>query len=832
MKIKRCAGLAAMVLLSGISVYAAPSSQMTPGGIPKKYVGLLFDVFQTTPSNVLANADQFPVHTPYLDGVAIGLQDVQVVDDEGNKATVNFHQIMNPKQRWTRDAVKDQLPYLKEIAKKPNLTESLLIFWITPVKGARINWDDDKGWANFAENMATVAWLAKEAGLKGLMLDPEEYSAQGGQVAQYIHCYRDPAFPETAKLARQRGREVFSRVFKEFPDAIIWSLWCFNKFAYWLEAGRQQYPVNNIEQSGELLHHFLNGMMDVLPPQARVVEGAEHYSGSALDNAYIQDLVKAATTALALVEPENMAKYRSQFYYGNTHYLDMYKMNANPNSLWYFGPVDGSRLEHMRLNFEQSLRVATGYVWLYGEGSGKVFNWRNGHYAKAKTWEEVAPGMTETIMLVKNPSGLAAQRKAELAKNGKLKNLAKHFKSVKLAPTSKARVFNVPEEKMPSAKDLKPGERYLVTLNVIEKGAEKGTFREGTAIAKAFWRKNGKRTGAKPMTLKPMYEMGRNGRGIVPAFLKVTVPEDADELVFDLGAKLELREHVCFWSLSMQNLLDPVKSVENTRKAKWTFDAEKKTLSDGNWTLAAVLDKKKGTLTVRGDNENTIGSGVLDFSNVKADTGYAVASLGKFKNFGAITALFAPDAVSSCDSGIFGCSNLTQLVVGKITPPKNAKTPELVRMAELERFGYKLKKPTNFKITDRRHRFIYPDRPKTDLSVKGVKPGELYTVGLSMKRKGPGYVYIFARFRGNGEEVKSKERVPAIVMTERRAEDVWQSGEVVLRVPQGADEIYFDITAEVTEDHTSVEFDKFEVIKIGDPLPVWPPETVREKVRK
>ena len=73
----------------------------------------------------------------------------------------------------------------------------MLLFWMTPTGHNRINWDDDKGWANYAENMANVAWLAKEAGLKGLMLDPEEYAAQGGNFAQHIHCYKDPPFRET-----------------------------------------------------------------------------------------------------------------------------------------------------------------------------------------------------------------------------------------------------------------------------------------------------------------------------------------------------------------------------------------------------------------------------------------------------------------------------------------------------------------------------------------------------------------------------------------------------------------------------------------------------------
>ena len=36
----------------------------TPGGLDKKYVGLLFDVINTTPSNVLSNIDKFEKNAP------------------------------------------------------------------------------------------------------------------------------------------------------------------------------------------------------------------------------------------------------------------------------------------------------------------------------------------------------------------------------------------------------------------------------------------------------------------------------------------------------------------------------------------------------------------------------------------------------------------------------------------------------------------------------------------------------------------------------------------------------------------------------------------------
>ena len=66
-------------------------------------------------------------------------------------------------------------------------------------------------------------------------------------------------------------------------------------------------------------------------------------------------------------------------------------------------------------------------------------------------------------------------------------------------------------------------------------------------------------------------------------------------------------------------------------------------------------------------------------------------------------------------------------------------------------------------------------------------------------------------------------------MTESRAEDVWQSGEVVVRVPDGADELYFDVSAEIYQGYTRFEFKDFKVYKIGEPLPVWPAEALKEK---
>lgn len=72
-----------------------------------------------------------------------------------------------------------------------------------------------------------------------------------------------------------RGREVFSAIYKEFPDAVILSLWFMSKYDFWLEQGRQMSPKANAEQSGELMFHFMNGILDVIPPEARIVDAED-----------------------------------------------------------------------------------------------------------------------------------------------------------------------------------------------------------------------------------------------------------------------------------------------------------------------------------------------------------------------------------------------------------------------------------------------------------------------------------------------------------------------------------------------------------------------------
>jgi hypothetical protein len=885
---------------------------MTPGGIEKKFIGLTFDVMNTSPSNVLAHADKFAEYAPFLDGVAIGLHDVRVVAGDGSVVTAQFHQIMSPTQRWTRDAVKDQLPYLKEIARKPHLEESLLLFWMTPVRGHRIRWDDDKGWANYAENMATVAWLAKQAGLKGLMLDPEEYSAQGGQPGQYIQTCEDPPFTETARLARQRGREVFSRVFKEFPDAVIFSLWIFWRHAAIFNNGSPTDPAQLSADEGELLPFYFNGMLDVIPPEARIVDGAEHYSLSATRDQYFSDSFTQRSRAIAFVAPENRAKYRAQLRVSNTHYLDMFCIGAKPGSHWYHGPVDGSRLEHFRLNVVQSLTASDEYVWLYGEHGGNWFDWGDGYRANKPRWEDVIPGMTETLLIAKDPDRFAADRKKALAKKGELKNL---FAS---APRKPVR-FEAPEsdtftaETLASVKGVVPGELYSVTQHY------RGPSREGSPAVSIVWRKNGK--GVLERKSVPIPFAPGEFKWMHPESAIAIVPEGADELVVTASGNLLPGEQAQFGPTQIY-LLDPSSSRFSPAAAagapskpeegrKWSYDAKEKMLTDGNWKLKAERTAKDGAdLAV---TACASGEGVLNFTNVKRDTGFRVVSIRgcgernivelvapdvteigtygfvfsktirkvtlspDFEKFGArcfegatnlvsfiprtfpkvvkleqsnhflgcsalkgdfsfpnletglsgrmfagsgIESVRIPKSANVGWNSLSGCGNLAYVEFGVAQVHSNDAARAEHRMQALKTagalrdIGVARKKPESFYLA--KVKKVSVDQSLT--SVTGVKPGELYSVGASVKSAGVVQPHFAVRWKKDGNLLPSGSR--PFAASGPREEGKWRSGAVLVRVPSEADELVLSVSASL-HPGTEVEFRDFEAYKVGDPPPVW-----------
>ncbi|HEV2798877.1 MAG TPA: FG-GAP-like repeat-containing protein [Pyrinomonadaceae bacterium] len=174
---------------------------------------------------------------PFLDGISI-----YGASDNGIDLT----------DRLFTDSRVDQYP-LTEMTRKVRtatdgwrqyntFTDNFIFLRSTPpaAYGNFTSWSDDQFWAQVNRNAARMARLAKDSGLKGLFLDPEQY--QPGHVpiwscqdmapkdfpgiALNVVCNEDPSGePQVPsryrEILRRRGREFMLSILNEYPDITI-----------------------------------------------------------------------------------------------------------------------------------------------------------------------------------------------------------------------------------------------------------------------------------------------------------------------------------------------------------------------------------------------------------------------------------------------------------------------------------------------------------------------------------------------------------------------------------------------------------------------------------
>lgn len=369
-----------------------------------------WDTLRQTPEEVLANADSFADTS--ADGVTLTIRR-KPSDGRDLSSARLFNGVP-----WRHGDAEDIIPVFRDIVGKKNLGLSLLNVWIVPKK--RLRWNDDAAWAVVETNFSVVARLAKMGGLKGFVIDEEDYSSA---FQFYLDPEVDGSFEETAALARKRGAQLFSALYREHPQPILlfFRLLVSEVHYRWVAD-----PAALVRSKGHLWPAFVNGMLDVTPSGVQIVDGNESvgYRGEAADGDFWRSACQQHTAALTLVEPKNRARYRECIRAGFGLYMDSYVIE-NEKSTWYKGPVDGSRLSHFEDNLKQAAAASDGFLWLYSECKAYV-PWNGVQDAKwnrAQTWEQALPGVYDMIDSVKNTQEFVMRRADELRRSGKFTNL-------------------------------------------------------------------------------------------------------------------------------------------------------------------------------------------------------------------------------------------------------------------------------------------------------------------------------------------------------------------------------------------------------------------------
>ncbi len=369
--------------LTGVLVGACASG-LWAGGAEKRLIGHSWDLLAVRPADVARNVDAWE-KLP-LDGVSLAV----VVEPEKGRR-IGYNTVMNDGP-WERAWFEGEAGVVGQCASR-TLTHNFLTSYWAPRK--RLAWGDDAAWDTFAHNLGVLAWLAKEGRAKGILVDPEDYP----ETRQYVRAEGDPPFAAAAALARRRGAQVMRSMAEAYPEIVVLSFWMLSLHPSYYTGCDE--PAAMAAEAGDLWPAFVNGLLDALPPTARLVDGNEHgYRYEAANQDFYLSAWSVQNRALALVAPENRIKYRTQVLTGFGLYLDMY---TNPTeSPWFFGEVNGSRLNHLALNFAQALDAADEYVWVYGEKRDWI-RWSGTSRTNA-TWEAALPGLADTLRVLRRPA--------------------------------------------------------------------------------------------------------------------------------------------------------------------------------------------------------------------------------------------------------------------------------------------------------------------------------------------------------------------------------------------------------------------------------------------
>lgn len=369
--------------------------------VRKKVIDLCWGA--PTVDYLAANASRMEAETA-LDGVVVRFQGHRPKED-GKYDTIDITQLMGPFRveydwyAWAIEAYRN-IPLRQ-------LTDNFLYTVVSP---GTMKWFSDSDWEAVCHNFQVLAKVAKEAGLKGILFDTEEYATHFWEFATIGDGH---SFEECIAKARQRGQEWGRAVFGEFPEIRIFC-------TYFVSNG----SMTTMQKS------FMNGVLDVIPSEAMLIEGYEGggYYARTKEN-FVQLAADMYNKFPKLIAAENLPRYRNQVKLAIAFYVDaLFKFRKG--EYWhdiYQPDIGDDPVAFFRRNLYYAFQTTDEYVWLYGE-KGSWWS-KSSHADEQKTWDEYAPGATDAIRFAKDPMQADVASLKNILYNPKLEELPEKHKS-------------------------------------------------------------------------------------------------------------------------------------------------------------------------------------------------------------------------------------------------------------------------------------------------------------------------------------------------------------------------------------------------------------------
>lgn len=277
------------------------------------------------------------------------------------------------KETWTEKKL--MFGELERIAKKSTRYHDNFILVWGHARDTKPDFFDDRLWSNIAANAELLGKAVRVSGCKGIVFDPEFYSARESYspwwydrsgkktIHEPPYITRGQSFATVNAKARQRGRENMQALQKEKPDITVLGTFLYSA------ARAQALSIDKLPKADyALLPAFVDGMLEALGPKGTIIDGNEGSYYLDESRKYVEDSDQgdyqfARSAAKALCSPELLSKWNAQGQVAMAPYVDLCYNLFSP-AKWRTPEYESRWMRH---NIYNSLLTSDQYVWVYVE---------------------------------------------------------------------------------------------------------------------------------------------------------------------------------------------------------------------------------------------------------------------------------------------------------------------------------------------------------------------------------------------------------------------------------------------------------------------------------
>lgn len=405
-----------------LGVFSGGRLTANPLDVPQNKKIIEFSWDNPTPEYLNRNLEQIETYMPH-DGVGIDIEKKLTLPN-GKKTDTRYYTFTHVP--YQREWYKADIEHLKKVhARAKHLKHNFLGVSASSFTG-EFNLYDDEFWDIVCAKFGIFAWVAKQGGCTGIRFDLEDYGNQ--QIWKYRPS-RDRSWNEAWEKARLRGRQWMNAIAKEYPDITIFFFYSMDLMLGEADGSPHLYERLSSNGSG-LLAAFFNGIYDVLPPKAKLIDGMEAYGYAACKlKDYYEIRALRNERFPQFLCPENREKFRNQASLACAAYMLTYydgrwdKIMKEEN----LTPV-----QFFRRNFVLAVQYSDEYAWTWSDSRKWIpvpfpYVWQektlqNQPSVPTPYMGMALPGIEEAVHYARNPWQYAISR----LQNGSFHNLIKN----------------------------------------------------------------------------------------------------------------------------------------------------------------------------------------------------------------------------------------------------------------------------------------------------------------------------------------------------------------------------------------------------------------------